>query len=227
MIYTLPQVNINNVNEFVPFIIYNNSLDYYINTIPPTTTYLDLSTITKYTPIHSNFFVMLELLQTHNIEPSELITLGSNSCKEAMEWLTSHKSLQLKATPLIVADIDDFKEEVRFALQHQTVGGSCFLKVTDTNSYSNIQYIYYLCGCYKNVQLCKPKSISNTSLEKYIICSDFKEKINIDENINIPYYFITKINELNSIYSQVYFNQFYYNHDTSDQLIQWSSTFFN
>jgi hypothetical protein len=231
MIYNLPQVNINNVEDSLPYSSYKNSLEHYIHTFRlQTETTLQLKEITQYTPENDNFFVMLELLQLNNISNStNIISLGSNSCIEAFEWLKNKKSLKIKTytTQLIVADIDDFKEEVLFALNHQTPNGICMLKIVDTNKYSNIQLIYFLCACYKNVHLCKPKSIHN-SLVKYIICSDFKEKLNIDhyENIIMPYYFLTKINELNAIYSQIYFNQIYYNYDIKEQLIQWCSEFF-
>ena len=124
-------------------------------------------------------------------------------------------------------EIQDFKEEVLYVLNHQIAGGMCFLRITDTTQYSTIQLIYLLCACYENVHICKPRAISNTSLVKYIVCTQFKKIVHIDnyDKLIIPYYFITKINELNAMYGQIQFEHLQYNDESKEKWIHWCTEF--
>jgi len=231
MIYILPKVNLSYKEGNVPYSTPCNSLQYYLTTFQPTAEVEDkIVTLSKYKPQSASFFVMLELLHTNRIpDTTEITYVGSNSCMEAFDWIKKNISFKLrtKSVQLIIGDIDDFKEQVMYVLNHQISGGMCFLRITDTTQYSTIQLIYLLCACYENVHICKPRAISNTSLVKYIVCTQFKKIVHLDnyEKLVLPYYFITKMNELNAMYGQVQFDHLQYTDESKEKWIHWCTEF--
>ena len=231
MNYVLPKVNISYKEGETPYFTPCNSLQYYLNTFNSSTEIEDkIITLSKYKPKSDSFFVMLELLHTNRIpDTTEITCVGSDACIEAFEWIKKNISfkLRIKSTQLIIGDIDDFKEQVLYVLNHQISGGMCFLRITNTTQHSSIQLIYLLCACYENVHICKPRAISNTSLVKYIVCTQFKKIIQIDnyDKLVLPYYFMTKINELNAMYGQIQFEHLQYNDDSKEKWIHWCTEF--
>ena len=231
MIYVLPKVNIS-YKEGVSFYPTTcNSLQHYLNTFQPTTEVENkIVTLSKYKPKSNSFFVMLELLHSNRIpDTTEIKYVGSDACIEAFDWIKKNISFKLrtKSVQLIIGDIDDFKEQVMYVLNHQITDGMCFLRITDTTQHSTIQLIYLLCACYENVHICKPRAISNTSLVKYIVCTQFKKIVNIDnyDKIVLPYYFMSKINELNAMYGQIQFEHLQYTDDSKEKWINWCTEF--
>ena len=113
--------------------------------------------------------------------------------------------------------------QVFFALVMQKQGGNFILKIFDVFKIKTIEVIYLLCNLYENVFIFKPNTSRCANSEKYIICRNYKnnnKKIitNIIENFdllinkvdtiyslfNIQFnqLFITKLQEINSIYGQ-------------------------
>ena len=231
MIYVLPKVNISYKEGVSLYPTTRNSLQYYLNTFQPTTEIENkIVTLSKYKPKSNSFFVMLELLHSNRIpDTTEIKYVGSDACIEAFDWIKKNVSFKLrtKSVQLIIGDIDDFKEQVMYVLKHQITDGMCFLRITDTTQYPTIQLIYLLCACYETVQICKPRAISNTSLVKYIVCTQFKKNVNMDnyEKIVLPYYFMSKMNELNAMYGQIQFEHLQYSDDSKEKWINWCTEF--
>ena len=113
--------------------------------------------------------------------------------------------------------------QIFFALIMQKQGGNFILKIFDIFKIKTIEVIYLLCNLYENVFIFKPNTSRCANSEKYIICRNFKnnnKKIitNIIENfdllinkvdtiyslfnIQLNQLFITKLQEINSIYGQ-------------------------
>ena len=113
--------------------------------------------------------------------------------------------------------------QIFFALIMQKQGGNFILKIFDVFKVKTIEIIYLLCNLYENVFIFKPNTSRCANSEKYIICRNFKnnnKKIitNIIENfdllinkvetiyslfnIQLNQLFITKLQEINSIYGQ-------------------------
>jgi 23S rRNA U2552 (ribose-2'-O)-methylase RlmE/FtsJ len=113
--------------------------------------------------------------------------------------------------------------QIFFALIMQKQGGNFILKIFDVFKIKTIEVIYLLCNLYENVFIFKPNTSRCANSEKYIICRNFKnnnKKIisNIIENfdllinkvdtiyslfnIQLNQLFITKLQEISSIYGQ-------------------------
>jgi hypothetical protein len=231
MNYVLPKVNISYKENEIPCANLTNSLQHYLTTFEHTSEIENkIIMLSKYKPKSNSFFVMLELLHSNRIpDTTEITCVGSDACIEAFDWIKSNISFKLrtKSTQLIIGDIDDFKEQVMYVLNHQIAGGMCFLRIADTTKQDTIQLIYVLCACYENVHICKPRAISNSSLVKYIVCTQFKKIVQIDnyKNLMIPYYFMTKINELNAMYGQIQCEYLQYTDESKDKWINWCFEF--
>ena len=150
MNYVLPQVNIS-YKENEIHSIFSNSLQHYLTTFEPTSEVENkIVVLSKYKPKSNSFFVMLELLHSNRIpDTTEITYVGSDACLEAFEWIKKNISFKLrtKSTQLIIGDIDNFKEQVVYVLNHQISGGMSFLRVADTTQQDTIQLIYVLCAC--------------------------------------------------------------------------------
>ena len=113
--------------------------------------------------------------------------------------------------------------QVFYALILQKQGGNFILKIFDVFKIKTIEVIYLLCNLYENVFIFKPNTSRCANSEKYIICRNFKNNnkkiitniidnfdllINKVEtiyslfNIQLNQLFITKLQEINSIYGQ-------------------------
>ena len=113
--------------------------------------------------------------------------------------------------------------QICYAIAMQKVNGTFILKIFDLFTPCSIDILFLLSCLYKKVYITKPNTSRLANSEKYIICKHFKlEKSNniIFEilktfnylnnssnisrllNIDIPYYFITKIEEYNSLFGQ-------------------------
>lgn len=114
-------------------------------------------------------------------------------------------------------------------LKNQKFGGNCVIKISHTFYKPVIDIIYLICSLYDKVYICKPNTNNVSSFDKYLVCKEFQYdeseennkylKINYiklviflkrlgEKNINrvledsIPYYFKTKIDDLNIIIGQ-------------------------
>lgn len=112
-------------------------------------------------------------------------------------------------------------------LKNQQLNGSCIIKINQTFSKQSVQFLYILSSIYDKTYIFKPNTCNVTLYDKYIICKNFrtnenKEKIyeinyfkllfflkNLKKNqivsifdCNIPYYFLTKVDDINMIIGQ-------------------------
>ena len=112
-------------------------------------------------------------------------------------------------------------------LRNQESNGSCIIKIEQTFHKPVIDFLYFLSSLYDKTFILKPNTSNVTTFEKYIICKNFQ----IDENkktqniINyytfsiflkklegnkiisildceVPYYFLTKVDDMNIIIGQ-------------------------
>jgi hypothetical protein len=111
--------------------------------------------------------------------------------------------------------------------RNQDNNGSCIIKIGTTFNKPVIDIMYILSSLYEKTYILKPNTSNITSFDKYIICKNFqtnenKQKINKinyfkllifekkleDKNIScildfeLPYYFLTKIDDINIIIGQ-------------------------
>jgi hypothetical protein len=112
-------------------------------------------------------------------------------------------------------------------LRNQESEGSCVIKIDSIFHKIEVDILYILSSLYDKVYILKPNTSNITTFEKYIICKNFQvndSKINSFRynyyklviflkklegkniisilDLNIPYYFITKINDMNIIIGQ-------------------------
>ena len=118
-------------------------------------------------------------------------------------------------------------EYVAIILKNIQVRGSCIIKIDQIFHKPVIDILYFLSSLFEKVYILKPNTSNVTTFEKYIICKGFyvnetnlkNLKINYYRiiiflkklenknilsviNINLPYYFTTKINDINNIIGQ-------------------------
>lgn len=110
-----------------------------------------------------------------------------------------------------------------FALAVQKKGGTLVLKVFDTFTQASIDFLYLLSSLYANVQAVKPSTSRQANSEKYLVCKGFYGNVpkdverciadcvmpldNDDHVLRLfstplPYYFVTKVDELNAMLGQ-------------------------
>ena len=113
--------------------------------------------------------------------------------------------------------------QICYALAMQKNGGHFVLKIFDIFTQGTIDILYILANSYEKIYIVKPYTSRTANSEKYIYCKNFKlnnfEEIlpniltffeyfqtdnNIERflNINIPYFFINKIEDINAIIGQ-------------------------
>lgn len=125
--------------------------------------------------------------------------------------------------------------QICFALCMQSFNGSFILKIFDCFTEATMDMITLLSSFYKKVYITKPNTSRAANSEKYIICkgflynenanfypfvyNTFDQMMNIPQhsfisrllpNYQIPYYFLTKIEEYNSIFGQQQIENIHY-----------------
>jgi 23S rRNA U2552 (ribose-2'-O)-methylase RlmE/FtsJ len=122
--------------------------------------------------------------------------------------------------------------QVCFALCMQKRDGSFVLKIFDSFLSSTVDIIYILCSFYKKVYITKPQTSRYANSEKYIVCKGFlfdssmgfykylynafDKMINMNNYIkrflssDISHFFLTKLEEYNSIFGQQQIENIYY-----------------
>lgn len=113
--------------------------------------------------------------------------------------------------------------QVAYALSCQKKGGSFIIKVFDTFTPASIDLLYILASVYERVYFFKPNTSRSANSEKYIVCKNFQmqeskslviamfhviQEFGDDQqpkrflSQNIPYVFISAIQEINAIFGQ-------------------------
>ena len=119
-----------------------------------------------------------------------------------------------------VSMIDLIYGQIVFALCMQKQGGSFVLKIFDCFMKSTVDVLALLCSVYDNVYITKPHTSRSANSEKYIVCKGFnhssiqlypylffsfkemlekKAIISSFLTINIPYYFLQKLEKYNGV----------------------------
>jgi len=118
-------------------------------------------------------------------------------------------------------------EYVAIILKNTEIGGTCVIKIDQLFHRPVIDMLYFLSSLFKKIYILKPNTSNITTFEKYIICKEFyANEINFKHlkmnyyriivflkklenrnilsviNNNIPYYFTTKISDINNIIGQ-------------------------
>jgi cap1 methyltransferase len=114
--------------------------------------------------------------------------------------------------------------QILYALIMQKKGGHFILKVFDIFSAASLDLCYLLSSFYTEVYIVKPNTSRYANSERYIVCKNFKfesskefsakfhasltilynSELSIKRVIrfSIPYYFLTRIEEINAIFGQ-------------------------
>ena len=126
--------------------------------------------------------------------------------------------------------IYSFLQYLNIILNNQEINGFCIIKINDIFYKIIVDILFILSSLYEKVYIIKPNSNNSTTFEKYIVCKNFQildeiiVKENYDKlstylknihinninniniysltNFDIPYYFISKINDINNIIGQ-------------------------
>jgi 23S rRNA U2552 (ribose-2'-O)-methylase RlmE/FtsJ len=118
-------------------------------------------------------------------------------------------------------------ENVMVILKNLNNGGNCVIKISYIFDKPIIDILFYLSSIFEKVYIFKPNTSNITTFEKYIICKNFQKTEDVAKimkmnyyriivflkklenknilsiiNIDIPYYFIIKINDINNIIGQ-------------------------
>lgn len=123
--------------------------------------------------------------------------------------------------------IRTFIEVLMYILRYQELGGFAIIKITNIFHKSIVDIVYFLTSIFEKVYVIKPNTSNTISFDKYIVCNNFvSNKNNINYNklnyfklfvflkknenknitslldIEIPYYFMSKLSEMNNIIGQ-------------------------
>ena len=118
-------------------------------------------------------------------------------------------------------------DSIILALKNQSHNGTIIIKISDIFHKPVVDALYFLTSLYEKVYICKPNTNNITLFDKYIVCKNFihKELSNLylklnylklivfikkieNKNItqildfNLPYYFKSKIDDINIIIGQ-------------------------
>lgn len=116
--------------------------------------------------------------------------------------------------------------QISFAIATQKTGGTLIIKMFDTFNKVSLDIIYLLSNIYETVYFVKPNTSRYANSEKYLVCKKFrldegsrqdiinvlyrilletygcKKKLSSLFSHEIPYFFVRKIEEYNSIFGQ-------------------------
>ena len=174
---------------------------------------------------HQNIFIEKGFDNTGNLLNVKNLRYCYNKYKNSMELITGdggfdfsidfnkQESLSIK---LIFC-------QICYAIALQKQGGTFIVKIFDIFTEATIDLLYLLSSLYKKVYIIKPCTSRIANSERYVICKNFKginienllEKlmsffpiINSDKkikrflNIDIPYIYINKLEDINAIMGQ-------------------------
>ena len=205
MIYAIPftqtpTLRAGKTEEVDPYL--NVSLIHFTKDMPPNP-YINL---TNLYPYPMNFFRLLEAFQV--IEPPEKQGVGLGIGGEVLRM----RSLPVSEEgDILVSDLG-FHETLLACKARLKIGGSVLLVVPDQTRLSDVQLTYLFASCFTIVQIMLP-SMSHADADRILYCRDFLGNIPSWAQAAPPYnfimtnYFITKLDEINSIFGQARFDQ--------------------
>jgi len=205
MIYAIPFAQIPTLRDGTPEDIdpyLNVSLAHYTKDMP-SNPYLNLCTMHPY-PI--NFFRLLEAVCV--IEPcgKECFGVGVG------ELVLKHRGTQCLTEGDLLFSDTGLHETLMLCKRALKRGGSALIVVPDQTKLSDVQMTYLFAACFATVQIMLP-SMSHADPNRVLYCTDFLDNVPSWATLPPPYnftmtsYFVTKMDEINSIFGQARFDQ--------------------
>lgn len=186
--------------------------------------------------LKQNKNVLIEVGQdgTGNILSLENLQYCNKKYESSMDLITADGgfdfSLDFNNQEIIITKL--LFAQMTYALLMQKQGGSFILKIFDTFMNHSVDILYILSSFYDKVYIIKPHTSRYANSEKYVVCKGFLfqnnhsfisiltsafERMLITEkpihrflNIQIPIYFLTKLEEYNAIFGQQQIENIYY-----------------
>jgi 23S rRNA U2552 (ribose-2'-O)-methylase RlmE/FtsJ len=174
---------------------------------------------------HANIFIEKGLDNTGNLLNVENLRYCFNKYNNCMDFVTGDGGFDFSIdfNKQEILSIKLIFCQICYAIALQKPGGTFILKIFDIFTQATIDLLYLLSTLYNKVYIIKPCTSRTANSERYIVCKNFKnfntyeliEKlstffpiINSDEkiqrflNIDIPYIYINKLEDINAIMGQ-------------------------
>jgi hypothetical protein len=204
MIYAIPTVQIpiprqGETKDVVPYL--NVSLAHYTSIMPPN----PYQNLTLAHPYSMNFFRLLEAF--HVFEPPHGKMVGLGAGLDVVRYLGKEGGHEGE---LLLSDAS-LRETLLFC-RRLSKGSTVLIAVPDQTSLSDVQLTYLFAGCFATVQIMLP-SMAHADADRIMYCTDFLGNVPKWLDGSPPYtfemtnYFVTKLDEINSIFGQARFDQ--------------------
>jgi hypothetical protein len=206
MIYAIPftqtpVLRAGKVEEISPYL--NVSLTQYTKEMPAN----PYDNLSKLPPHHDmNFFRLLEAFRVLSPPGKEGVGLGTGGS------VLKHCGFEPRETGDLVVSDAGLHATLMACKTSLRRNGSLLVVVPDQTILSDVQLSYLFASCFSMVQIMLP-SLSHADSNRVIYCTDFLENVPEWANDPPPYhfnmtsYFVTKLDEINSIFGQARFDQ--------------------
>jgi hypothetical protein len=188
------------MDEIDPYL--NASLIHYTKDMP-LNPYLNLM---KLHPYPMTFFRLMEAFQVIDPPGKEGVGLGIGATVLSLRGLPVSTE-----GDLLISDLG-FHETLLACKARLKLGGSVLVVVPDQTKLSDVQLTYLFAACFTTVQIMLP-SMSHADADRVLYCTDFLGNVPSwavyapPYNFTMTSYFITKLDEINSIFGQARFDQ--------------------
>ena len=245
--YNISQTLVYYINDFYKYLCENNYYEFglkYIYMYPLLNNYIN-------TNISMYIYNILEVHNICNIISTDNDTLLVDEFQDTIKQFINittlfnkdnihlYHSINTDKYPLIlynksITTTNDFSNLLNIIKINQSINGNLVIRLSDSFSKQNINIIYMLSILYHKIIIIKPNSGNNFLSERYIIYKDFYNTSVIDnilneydfinKNIDIPMFFLNKLDECNTIMGQqqmdclLFINQCNYYKDKPDKL---------
>jgi 23S rRNA U2552 (ribose-2'-O)-methylase RlmE/FtsJ len=174
--------------------------------------------------VNKNVYIIKGADNTGNILNIKNFNYCYNRYKNSIDFITADGGFDYSSNfnKQEILSINLILAQVIYAIAIQKQGGTFILKVFDIFTQATIDILYILSSLYEKCYIIKPNTSRNANSEKYIVCKLFKladtsdliNKLstffNMDTkktiarvlNINIPYLYINKLEDINAILGQ-------------------------
>ena len=174
--------------------------------------------------VNKNVYIIKGADNTGNILNIKNFNYCYNRYKNSIDFITADGGFDYSSNfnKQEILSINLILAQVIYAIALQKQGGTFILKVFDIFTQATIDILYILSSLYEKCYIIKPNTSRNANSEKYIVCKLFKladtsdliNKLstffNMDTkktiarvlNINIPYLYINKLEDINAILGQ-------------------------